>query len=663
MNRTLRCHYARPCSRRAFLQSAALVASSGLVLPGRKPAVAAAIGNLPAETPAAIRRVSDHLLVFEGPLNVGIVRDGDRALLIDCGDGSVAASLRDAGIQQVSRMLFTHYHRDQHCGARRLAGEARIGVPAGERQLFEHPEAFWGDDDQLYRVYREFRPDHLTPTIGIQVDDALEDADQFHFGPARIQVLETPGHTDGSVSYLVEVDGRRVVFCGDAICGDGQIWDVYSLQKGFRRGDQEVGGYHGFMGDHWRLLASLQRIKEQQADLLVPSHGQLVADPARAVQTLTQRLTDVYENYVSISALRHYFPDLFKDFAGRPGQMPIRPGIDPPACLRHFGTTWMLVSQSGAALIMDVGSPGIVGQIKHLIAQGEIRSVEGLWVTHYHYDHTDGIVQFQQEFDCSCFADEHLADVLTRPSAWRLPCLSPDAIRVDRRMQDGQSWNWQEFKLTSFFYPGQTQYHDALLVETDQLRMLFTGDSHTMAGIDDYCAYNRNWLGRGVGFQYCLSLLEKLRPTHLFNCHVNDAFTFNQEEIAFMRKQLDQREKMLGLLLPWPHANYGLDATWVRADPYLQTSAPGQTLSWKVVLTNHANDVTSHACRARLPAAWGGGTTEWSSGRAEAKKELPLPLSLTVPANALAGRYVIPIDVQLGDRHLPQFAEALIDIG
>ena len=45
-------------------------------------------------------------------------------------------------------------------------------------------------------------------------------------------MLDTPGHTDGSLSYLVEVDGKRVVFCGDAIYDEGQVWDLYSLQKG-----------------------------------------------------------------------------------------------------------------------------------------------------------------------------------------------------------------------------------------------------------------------------------------------------------------------------------------------------------------------------------------------------------------------------------------------
>ncbi len=614
-------------------------------------------------TPGGTTELTEHLLVYHGPVNVGIVRDGDRALLIDCGDGSVAAALEKLGIAKVHEIVFTHYHRDQACGAYEMAaGGAKIGVPEGERGYFADPAAYWNDEGQLFRVYRSFRPDHLMLTKPLEVDEAFAGGHQFAFGPARIRVLDTPGHTEGSVSYMVEVDGKRAVFSGDSIYDEGQVWDVYSLQKGFKKGGRQIGGYHGFMGDRWRLVESLERIKGLRPDWLVPSHGNLMPNAGRAIDTLVERFETCYENYVAISALRHYFPQLFTDYEGKPGQMPMRPGIEPPDCLRHFGTTWMLVSKTGAAFVMDVGSPRIVDRIQEMLTKGEIKSVEGLWVTHYHFDHTDGIPRFQQEFDCPCIADRRLAEVLTNPAAWRLPCLAPEPIRVHKPMEDGRSWPWREFTMTSYYYPGQTLYHDALFVEGNGLRMLFVGDSHTMSGIDDYCAHNRNWLGRGVGFQYCISLVEKLKPTHIFNCHVAEAFTFTPEEIRFMRKNLDQREKLFGELVPWDHANYGLDASWVRPDPCTQKAKPGDRVRVEVVITNHSTRAHRSACRAVLPKAFGGGATPWVEGEAAAKTEHPLPLSLPVPAGAPPGRYVIPIDVKHGPWHLPQFTEAIVDV-
>jgi len=594
---------------------------------------------------------------------VGVVKSGDKALLIDCSDGCLVDTLSVAGITKVEQIVFTHFHRDQALGAYEMeAAGTNIGVPFSELQLFSNPGSYWRDDNNIWRISDNYRLHRFVPIHPIRVDAGFSEGDSFTFGPATIHVIDTPGHTEGSVSYLVEVDGRRVVFCGDSIYDDGQVWDIYSLQKGFSRGGRQIGGYHGFMGDRWRLVDSLDRILGLHPDVLVPSHGNVMSDPVRAVDSLSTQFETCYENYVAISALRHYFPELFTDYVGRPGQMPVRPGINPPDCLRHFGTTWMLVSKTGAAFVMDAGSPDIVTQLEKMLDDGEIKNVEGLWITHYHYDHTDGIRTFQDKFDCPCYADHRLADVLTNPTAWRLPWLDPEPIRVHRPMEDGQSWKWHEFRLTSYNFPGQTRYHDALLVEADEERMLFVGDSFTNSGIDDYCAYNRNWLGRDVGFQYCLSLIEKLKPTHIFNCHVDDAFAFTPEEIQFMRDNLDEREKLFVRIVPWDHANYGMDPSWVRCFPYMQRAKPGDTLNVNVIITNHSATPQNTACRAVLPPAFGNVTSKWIETEISAKEEKEFQVSIHLPAGLEAGRYVIPVDVNHGPWRLPQFTEAIIDV-
>lgn len=647
-------------SRREFLKTAAGAAAGAAFASGL---LAAGGESLPLAQPSGVTKLSEHVFVFHGPINVGIVRDGDRALLIDCADGGVAQALPELSVKSVTQIVLTHHHRDQACGAGAIAAAgAKIGVPESERELFADPASYWNNDGNIWRVYATFRPHHLTLAEPLRVDETYADGHEIRFGAATIRVIGTPGHTNGSVSYLVEADGRRVVFCGDCICDEGRVWDLSSLQKGFSKGGRQIGGYHGFMGDRWRLVESLERIQAFKPATLVPSHGKIMSDPAKAIGALAERFESCYENYVAISALRHYFPELFADYAERPGQMPIRPGIDPPTCLRHFGTTWMLVSKTGAALVMDVGSNNIVQQLKKMLERREIKSVDALWVTHYHFDHTDGIPLFQKEFDVPCITDRRLAEVITNPRAWRLPCLASETSRVDQPMEDGQSWVWHEFKLTSYFFPGQTLYHAALLVEGDGLRMFFVGDSHTMSGLDDYCAQNRNFLGRGVGFQYCLSLIEKLRPTHIFNCHVNPAFTFTSEEIRFMRETLDEREKRFGALVPWEHANYGIDESWVRCFPYTQQAKAGQRLIVDVLVTNHAAMPQATACRAVLPKAWGGNATDWSSAEVPAKTEKSLPLAIQVPAGVAAGRYVLPIDVKHGRWDLPQFAEAIVDV-
>jgi glyoxylase-like metal-dependent hydrolase (beta-lactamase superfamily II) len=602
-----------------------------------------------------LTKLSEHLYVYPGPINVGVICDGARALVIDCGDARVLDALRAAGIETVDEVLFTHHHRDQACGAWRLAeAGTRIVVPAAERDLFDKVDAYWNDPKTRWHLYH-FHPHHLSLAEPVRVDTALSEGDMLEWGPAKIGVLATPGHTDGSVSYVVDADGRRTVFSGDVIADAGKVWDVWSLQKGTLTRD-----YHGFLGARPQLKESLGRIEEAGAATLVPSHGAIMNDPPRAIEELRAALDRCYDKYAAISAMRLYHANVFAEYDGRAGLMPIHQGKAVPACLRHFGTTWLLVSRDGAAFVMDCGDGATVKEIRRRVAEGEVRRVEGLWITHYHDDHTDGIPEFQQAFDCPCITDRSVAEVITDPLAWRLPCISPHKARVDRATTDGESWKWHEYRLTAYHFPGQTLYHSGLLVEGEGLRMFFAGDSFTMAGIDDYCAGNRNWLGRGTGYDHCIALIEKLRPTHIFNPHVAEAFAFTAEECRFMRANLAEREKLFGDLVPWDHANFGMDESWVRCAPYEQVAAPGHGVAIDVVVTNHAEGVREVACRAVPPRAWGGEATEWGQAQVAAKKEGRVRLVLRVPPGVGPGRYVVPVDVVFGGRELPEFAEAIV---
>lgn len=608
-----------------------------------------------APSDAPLVEISPHLAVLQGPINVGVLRDGQKSLVIDCGDDTTVDSLKQLGIPSVDQVLFTHHHRDQACGAWRLqAAGARLVVPAGERAYFDRVADYWNGRKSRWNLYN-FHPHHLMLAEPVRVDATATAGQTIAWGPAKIQVLDTPGHTDGSISYLVEVDGRRVAFCGDAIYDHGQVWDISSLQKGTQTTD-----YHGYLGTRPQLKESLQRIAEAEPEMLVPSHGRIMREPQKAIQSLAARLDQCYDKYVAISALRHYFPKLFVDYAGRPDHMPIRPGKAPPACLRHVGTSWIVVAADRSALVMDCGSPRVVSTLKEMLAKQEIRSVEGLWVTHYHDDHVEAIPQFQQAFQCPCITDEHVARVITDPLAWRLPCISASRARVDRPTRDGESWNWREFKLTAYHFPGQTYWHAGLLVEGQGVRMFFVGDSFTMAGIDDYCPQNRNPFGVGVGFDRCVTLLDRLRPTHIFNCHVNDAFDFTAEECRTMRANLAQREKLFGQLMPWDHPNYGTDDSWARAFPYEQVKPYGATAELSLVVTNYSSGPRRAECRAVLPRSWNCPATGWQAAEIPAGQEGQVRLAFRVPASARPGRYVIPVDLRYDRRTLPQWTEAIL---
>ncbi|MBN1422551.1 MAG: MBL fold metallo-hydrolase [Planctomycetes bacterium] len=613
-------------------------------------AIIAVLGIRAAEPAGAVSALGEHLHVFAGPVNVGIVRDGEKALLIDCGDGRVAGVLPALGVTTVDRILFTHHHRDQACGAPFFRG-ARLVVPAAERAYFDDVESYWNDPKSRWHIYN-VHPHHLMLGQSVEVDETLAGGDRLAWGPARIRAIDTPGHTDGSISLLVEVDGRRVVFSGDAIYDRGQVWDVHSLQKGTQTTD-----YHGFLGAAPVLRESLARILAQKPEILVPSHGVVMRDPAAAIGELGERLETCYDKYVAISALRYYFPKLFTAFAGRKDHLPIEKGKAPPPFLRHVGTSWIFLGEEKAAFVSDCGSTHVIDALKGWLADGTIRSVEGLWVTHYHDDHVDAIPEFQKAFDCPCYADRSVAQVIANPIAWRIPCISPSKARVDRVTEDGESWTWRGFRMTACHLPGQTLYHGGLLVEGQGARVLLAGDSFTPAGIDDYCAHNRNWLGAGVGFDRAIARIEEWKPTHILNCHVDVAWAFTAEACRFMRANLAEREKLFGALVPWDHANYGLDEAWVRCFPYEQEAAAGAEFAIDVIVTNHAPGI--RAASARAVPQWSS-PSEWREIEIPAKRDGAIRLRFRVPADAKPGRYVVPFDLRHGGKDLPQFTEAIV---
>ena len=611
-------------------------------------------------------RLSDHLSVHHGAINVGILRDEHRALLIDFGDGCVQSTLDALQITDVESVLFTHHHRDQASGlvaqtslsvvTERLAeGAMDIGVPAQERAWFEEVEKFWNDQQARWHLYN-FHPHNLMLAECIPVTHAYREGDVIAWGDARISVLDTPGHTDGSVSYIVQVDGQLFAFCGDVIYDKGQIWELYSLQKG-----ETTTDYHGFLGSRKQLKESLLKLRAAAPTALLPSHGNVMHEPAEAIDVLLERLDDCYDKYVAISALRYYFPEMFTEFEGRDGHMPIRGGKAAPEFLRHYGTTWLIISQTGEAFAMDCGNANVIKQVQALQESGEISGVAGLWITHYHDDHVDAIPEFQRIFGCPIYADGSVADVVQNPRGFRTPCISPVVVQVDHRTEDGESWTWNEFRMTAYHFPGQTYYHGGLLVEGRDVRMFFAGDSFTMSGIDDYCSGNRNWLGQGVGFDRCLKLMQDLKPTHIFNCHVDTAFDFTHEELQLMRANLAQREQLYGQLFPWDSPNYGMDEHWVRCYPYEQDAVAGEKVNLRVDITNHSTSERRAVCRPILPMSWNmeidARSTSISPG-----SDGHIEFSFVIPEDALPKRIVIPVDVTYDSRPLGQFREAVLVI-
>ena len=612
-----------------------------------------------------------NLAVLRGAVNTGVLISGDRALLFDCCDTVDPERLAGLGVREVEMILCTQHRRPNTAGAAAFAAAgAAVVAPGEERRLLEDPAAYWCDPANRWHIYHH-QPGMLVPATPVPLSQGVSEGDVIHWRGHAIRVLDTPGATDGSVSYLVETDGACACFSGDALYGPGQLWDLHSLQKGC----DLIRDYHGFMGNADRLKESLRKLAESGADVLVPSHGDVIRSPGPAVNLLIQRLSAIRRNYTSISCLNHYFPALFADNRDDPTRMRPVSTMDPPPFVRRVAyTSFALVSDSGAALLVDCGNVSVVRELQEWIQAGKIGSVEGCWITHYHDDHVDGFPELKEVLGCPVLTVNEVAEVVESPSDWFLPCISPNVVDVDRRLSDGETWTWQEYRLTAFHLPGQTLYHSGLLAEGHGLKVFFAGDSGSPAGIDDHCCGNRNFLGPGRGFRRCMDIWCKHMPDMIFNEHQDRAFRFDRDTLAAMDAKLAERERLFAELLPWPHPDFGTDEHWVRCRPYEQEVRRGCSFAVNVLFTNHGEAPATARAEPVLPEGWKrdgedrgcsarvGPRTDGFAGGASEHPDGGARIVISPSQTAPPGQYIVPFRVTWDGRYLGPFRHAIVHL-
>jgi len=650
----------------------------------------------------ALVRLSPHVSVCRNTVNGVFIESSGRTLVIY---GDPAGCLGKA-----DKVLFTHSRRDVVWAGRKLIeGGAESIAPRAEA---DNPR-FRGDklapaeagvnDFWLSFVNRRFHDSEQQTTKiltePLPTTREVAGGDQISWQDTSIRVLDTPGYTRGAVSYFINVDGLTYGFVGDLIYGDGHLMDLYSLQDGVA--EAGIGGYHGYAGRLGDLIKSLRKVIDQNPGILVPAHGPVIRNPKQAIERLIQRLQAAYANYLSINAGHWYFKERYEVLAKRVlgtafrvDWMPYAQVIEkaPPGWIIPIHNSRLLLSQDKSGFLIDCGSDAIIREVASTFnprtcaggealptggranLEGRLSRLDGVFITHYHDDHTDKVSEVVKKFGCPVYASQQSADVLMHPAAYRLPCLTSNAISNLTAVPDGHKMRWKEFDLTFYYFPGQTLYHDALLVEKDGgEKIFFIGDSFTPSGIDDYCLQNRNFLHRGMGYFYCLDILRKM-PANclLINQHVLEPFRFSKNQLEHMAKVLEKRRQILADLFPWDEPNYGIDEQWARIYPYGQQAKAGQCVGVTVKILNHSSSAHTYAVRLNVPEGLQS-EPKTASVRIEPRvadapklwrrsEEAQLQFKITVPETVSKKLYVITSDVGFDKWHLRDWCESLIEI-
>ena len=178
--------------------------------------------------------------------NCYMITDGKSAVIVDPADKAhyLLSKLEEKDLD-LSRILLTHAHFDHIMAANDLKNSTNAPRCAG-----------LPDKDGLLDVEKSYLLQLGRKTEGIEADVLFDHGDTFSAVGEDAFVLLTPGHTKGSVCYVI----GRDIFCGDLVFKDG-----------FGRCDL-YGGNEGEMVQSLKLLRDFFA-KNGTDYVLRPGHG------------------------------------------------------------------------------------------------------------------------------------------------------------------------------------------------------------------------------------------------------------------------------------------------------------------------------------------------------------------------------------------------------
>ncbi|MET8473104.1 MBL fold metallo-hydrolase [Streptomyces sp. NPDC006422] len=616
------------------------------------------MGSMPHSGP------TENVFRFEDTCHVYALRDGREAVLVDFGSGRILDHIGDFGIDRVTDILVTHHHRDQVQGLARAAREGiRIWVPPVERDLIDAVDEHWRTRplDNDYDV----RQDRFSLLNQVPVTGTVAEYRTARHGAFDVHTLPLPGHTVGSVGYLVDIDGRRLAFTGDLIHGEGRVWSLAATQWAYT-------GFHpnaGMEGAAATILSCAQLL-DHAPDLLLPSHGDTVTDPPAAVARLRDHLQELI--------------DMRRATPWRPEPMLTHPWKPvTPHLLRNvtsMANSYALLSDSGTALLIDfgfdltTGLPGghdrssrrpLLTSIESLRRDHGIDRVEVALPTHYHDDHVAGFNLLREVHGTEVWAPEHIAPVLAAPTRWDLPCLWYDPIPVDRALPDNGTVRWREYEIGVHELPGHTLYAAAYAFTVDGRRVIATGDQQNTAWNPDdrqpeLLNYQYRNRFRVDDFVRSAELYQRLRPEVMISGHwhpfeVTDAYldmlTTEGARLARLHRELLPRD-----------VDFEAEGFGARIFPYRSAPTRGGTVPLTVEVRNPFDRAETARLELVVPPGWQADPPVRDIGLS-AHQVTETEFALRVPTDAPPQeRTRVAVDLTVGRTAFGQQAEALVSV-
>jgi glyoxylase-like metal-dependent hydrolase (beta-lactamase superfamily II) len=486
-------------------------------------------------------------------------------------------------------------------------------------------------------------------------------------------VLPAKGHTLGSSALIVEVDGRRVAFTGDMFCAGGKLYQLHAMEYTY-------GSMEGILF----TLQSIQALRKQNVDVCYPSHGEPITEVANDIDVLGRRLMDCVNLGRGMRvAGRDSIPEPI--FLPEPKLIPLS---------RHllWGGVWtcsnfyVILSDSGKAMFVDYGHAFLphmhIGPdhdglesmrfVEHHLC--ELREDYGVTnfdlvvPTHIHDDHTCGIPFLQRHHGTKCWALEEVGQVLAEPAAWAsTPCTFPKPIRIDRWLNDGETFQWEEYEFEMHFAPGQTEFHSVYAGIIDGRKVAFTGDNYFVAevltgGKTEMRPYQTTVLRNSFQLamhRRCAEVMREINPELICPGH-RDVLPCCKQDLDAYCDFIARKERAFRQLVSEPSDHY-IDLFWARLLPYVAVVEPRQRLEYRLLLRNNLERPVHYEARLLAPAGWQT-SDEFRRLQLDAGARGEIQLTAVAPASSDDTRRLLTAEIMIDGHSQGPISEALVTV-
>jgi glyoxylase-like metal-dependent hydrolase (beta-lactamase superfamily II) len=242
-----------------------------------------------------------------GPVNVYLFKGNNNAL-IDTGMVQTAEILKNAlaehgiGFSDIDRIIVTHGHPEHYGAARKI-------VKAGRAKVFAHTD----DKASIERGYDVCtgRYKHFLKLMGIplsagillrllfvffkrmaakcDVDVLIGEGEEIEIGRYRAKIIETPGHSKGSVCIFLE--NEKILFCGDTII------EHITPNAFIMMDEEEILPVRLSQDEFYKSLA---KIKKLSPLIIYSAHGKVIYDIGKMIAGYEKAFAERKENVLSL---------------------------------------------------------------------------------------------------------------------------------------------------------------------------------------------------------------------------------------------------------------------------------------------------------------------------------------------------------------------------